>query len=321
MGTFLHGAACEEGYDRPILYGVTNLFGSRSGMSREKIQSAFQLSASVPSMSESVRKFIELLDAGQLVSPQTLQAVAGDPGLSAVLIRAASTAKFAQSKPVSDARTALQLLGSKGARSAAQSTLLSSASAFIHRRSKLDPSRFVTHSLMVSILARYLYDMSKSRLGFSSQLGAEEVSTAGTLHELPWAGFCALFPAEFDELYVMAASNQRTLAQQFEIRYQYVHKDFVALIFESWKLPAEILDLAVAAGQDEFTAGRPEAEYCLQLANLLAEKNRFNLVPLNSREEALEPLCGALGLEEGDIEEAVKVAAAWTNASVATRAA
>ncbi len=289
-------------------------------LSESQILDSLRLCDSLPTFSDRVMNFIQCLDKGELMDQKTLQIVSTDPGLSAALIRMASSANYAQMRPIKDIASALNVLGIKAARSAAYSTLVSDATKRL-AGTKLSAQKFAAHCLMVSIVSKVISEKSSAIGGKASTIPSDVVAAAGLLHDLPWAVFSLMFPKQFDELYTQAASTGFRMEDQFTVALKYPYAKFAHAVFEHFDIPHEIRQAVV-----QMVDNVQDIEVCggvlsLRAGNHLANMVRFQMIPLSSPQTIPSQYEDLLKIKSEEWVEIVNVGIYWTNTSLMAMAA
>jgi len=272
----------------------------------EQMLARLSCDTTLPQIPLAATKLCQLVDQ-ELISQEVLRTVASDPALTAGLLRAASSPLYALSpKPVTEMRTALSILGVRGAKSVSMSVLMQSVISGSHR-SHLDPVKFVQHSSFVGIMAKYVFLRRRQAGPFETAINGDELFAAGILHDLGVGLIAVGFPEEYNRIAAEAAFRQISFQTVFEE--QFGPLDAVtAGAFKAWKLPEVFWTLI---GHDVDPEKEQIARAALAYSDYLAVANGFGL----GNETAVLPdecVLEAVGLSEAEVAGAVAQVASHT---------
>lgn len=271
----------------------------------EQMLARLSCETTLPQIPLAALRLSELVE-NELISQDVLRVAASDPGLTAGLLRAASSPLYALSpKPVSEVRTALSILGVRGVKSVAMSVLMQSVAGGISR-SSMDPHKFVQHSTFVGIMAKYVFLRRKQLQPFMTAINGDEVFAAGVLHDLGLGLVAVGFPAVYAELAAEATNWKIPTSLAFEERYQQPVHGLTLAAFRAWKLPSVFSEILSAFGNPVSHPTEPMACASLVYADWLADSAGFS-----EREEApiyavSEEVAELVGLPESEMAGAVQ---------------
>lgn len=202
----------------------------------EQMLARLSCETTLPQIPLSALRLSELVDH-ELISQDVLRVAASDPGLTAGLLRSASSPLYALSpKPVTEVRTALSILGVRGAKSVAMSVMMQSVANGI-AKSSMDPHRFVQHSTFVGIMAKYVFLRRKQIQPFQTAINGDEVFAAGVLHDLGLGLVAVAYPHIYTNLCDEASAWKIPTALAFQERYKSSIVELTLAAFRAWKLP------------------------------------------------------------------------------------
>lgn len=246
-----------------------------SNVTFEQIEARLSCETTLPQIPLAAMRLSEMVDH-ELISQDVLRVTASDPGLTAGLLRSASSPLYALSpKPVADVRTALSILGVRGVKSVAMSVLMQSVMGGC-TRAKLDSQRFVQHSTFVGIMAKYVFLRRKQIHPFTSNVNADEVFAAGILHDLGLGLIAVSFPPVYDECLAEAVARRMTTQQAFIERFGRSVNDLTVAAFHAWKLPAVFSDLIAGAENIEGSELEQTASAALVYSDWIAQRCGFS---------------------------------------------
>lgn len=246
----------------------------------EQIHARLSCETSLPQIPLAALRLNELVDT-ELISQDVLRVVASDPGLTAGLLRSASSPLYALSpRPISDVRTALSILGVRGVKSVAMSVLMQSVAGSISR-SSLDAQKFVQHSTFVGIMAKYVFLRRCQMQPVAATVNPDQVFAAGILHDLGLGLVAISYPALYGELETEATGWKIPTWLAFQERFGESILSLTLTAFQVWKLPAVLGELISGFDDPSSHPTDPTACAALAYADWLANLSGFS--------ERLEP--------------------------------
>ncbi len=270
----------------------------------ERVVEKMRDSSNVPVMPIACQKFVQLVDAGDLAGPEVVKAVSADPVLTTVILKTASSASYGRQN-VSNIATALTVIGAKTARTLAQIGILRSASARPSPSSKWEDDKFISHSLFVAILAKYLHTLAERKHKIRFNTTSDEAFSAGILHEVPMRLLSVEWPGLFEKIYLQAVSNQRSLAQQFHVLFGRRFGEASQDVFRSMGLSDVLIALVCQLDSEVAETGPINDLRVLRLADILATANKYPVIAWSPPPLQIESLLEGLPFSAEEIEEAL----------------
>ena len=254
---------------------VVGEFLMLANVSFEQMYTRLSCETSLPQIPLAAMRVCELVHH-ELVSQEVLKVTASDPSLTAGLLRSASSPLFALSpKPVSDIRTALSILGVRGVKSVAMSTLMQSVVAG-SKKSKLDSNLFVQHSTFVGIMAKYVFLRRKQIQTFETQIHGDEIFVAGIMHDLGIGLLAVSYPEIYDCLEGLASDRGIPTSAVFQEHYGEPLAKLTIAAFDAWKLPPIFKTLILDFERPWEATEEAQASAALNYSNWIAERSGFS---------------------------------------------
>lgn len=170
---------------------------------------------SLPQLPESPLRLAQMIDGGDPNPVEIETLILADPALTAGLIRAANSAFYTRSKPVTNIREAVSLLGHRSLRALAIACWTNSLSQVRGKSEHLTPARFSKNGNAVANLAASL---AKEKAA-ESPWNQEELLAAGTLHNVMFGLLSFVDGKTYDTIYLEARSAGTTLDNLFSNHY------------------------------------------------------------------------------------------------------
>jgi HD-like signal output (HDOD) protein len=162
--------------------------------------------------------------------------IAQEPGLAARVLRVANSAYYGLTGKVSTLERAFVLLGGDAVRGIAAAACLDRAAARALDRSPIDLQHMLRHFVATGSAAEML------ARGSAHRRTASEAFIAGLLHDFGVAVQVRVDLAAVERLIKLMENEPPGPVREAEARAHCVgHERCVALVFESWKLPANLV--------------------------------------------------------------------------------
>jgi HD-like signal output (HDOD) protein len=237
----------------------------------DRLSLLFNRSYALPELPGIAMKLIEAVDSGDASANDLERIISCDPMLPVKILRLANAASFATGTECSTIKGAIMRLGQRGVRALAMSVLmqkLTSGRSMVG----IDPQKIATHSMFVGFLARYLYARRYQRAAFSSRWTADEIFSAGLLHDLGLPLLAQVAPEEFSRVRSMAERGNLTFEAAFQHLFSRPLTSLASSAASAWGLP----DMFVQAFNHWERPWDHSEEFpalcCLNYANYLAIK-------------------------------------------------
>ncbi len=217
------------GPNEPIIRSVI-----MEGCEFQKLVQTFQTIEALPQLPDSAIRLVQTCEDEDATIHDAELVVGGDIGLTTMVIRAASTTRFASiGGPSTTVNGAVMRLGLRALKAIAIThafkTLLSSR----HESDCYDAPAFAKHSVFAAIATQYLFDREYGSRGHD----LEEVFTFGLLHDLGSCLFATVAPSLFDDCWRKAERSRTTLEQAFEESYSEPLSTLGWAAATAWNLP------------------------------------------------------------------------------------
>ncbi|MFM9873055.1 MAG: HDOD domain-containing protein [Fimbriimonadaceae bacterium] len=183
--------------------------------SLDELTYLFGHTESLPELPDSPLKLAQLIESSDPNAAQIEALILADPALTVGIIKAASSALYARSKPVTTIREAVTILGHRSLRALAIACWTNSLARIHSNKSHLTAKRFAQNGNTVSNLAASL-SLSQSEHGTWNQ---EELLAAGALHNVLFGLLSFVDHQTYNEIYNQAKSATVTLDQVFLMNY------------------------------------------------------------------------------------------------------
>jgi HD-like signal output (HDOD) protein len=272
-----------------------------------RIAKKFTDPASLPEMPTATLKVNQLLDADDVSLAVVERTILTDPGLTAALLRTASSAIYGESnQPISTVRAALMRLGIQTVKAVMLSfwtqTLVNQARC----RSSFSATRFRDHSMFVGYAARHLFT-SKQRLEpFKSKWSADEVFAIGILHDLGTALLAVICPNEFDSIFNQSTIRAVPFSVRFKETYGHELSELGVMAITTWGLDPMFAQAIASMDDPESHPSESTAIACIHWADRTANANKFALFNLPS-EPISEFAQAEVGLEPADVPAVISL--------------
>ncbi|MCA9787544.1 MAG: HDOD domain-containing protein [Candidatus Cloacimonetes bacterium] len=225
----------------------------------EKIVHSVTQLASLPALHMRILEVLNQSDA-DLVELDTL--ISRDPSLTARLLRRSNSSYFGRGGTVSTVRHALTVLGLDHARDIVLSASVLSVFEKLPQ-SLISMKGFWEHSVLVGLLAR--------EIGILNQLdNAEELNTAGLLHDVGRLVMIQTLPVEYHKLLLYAKAAGKPLVLVEHQHLGYTHGQVGGALFSEWGLPFSICQAAAHHHLPSAIQSNRELVEIVQLADVLA---------------------------------------------------
>ena len=222
----------------------------------ERLQILFRRSRSLPQLPESAVQVTRMIDSGDATILELERVLAGDPGLSANVLRASNAVTLGAVEPVTTVRAAVMRIGVRSLRSI---TISFAMHELIHDSgSRFNGNRFAEHSLYVAMLARYVYVRRNLRSAFASRWSADEIFAAGILHDIGVPLLAKVSPESYQRVVHFAHRTSCSFGEAFKHLYGQSINVLAASAMEAWQLPSLFVDsvrhMETPWLNDEYTA-------------------------------------------------------------------
>lgn len=204
----------------------------------DRIRLVFRRTNNLPQLRGTALKLVQAIDHTDASASQLEGIITTDPGLTTMLLRVANSALIGYDGPVTSVRGAIMRLGHRSIRSLAVSLTVHDVLLNCRRSRTLDLERFARHSLFVGLLARYIYIRKQKLEPFETEWSADEILSAGVLHDLASPLLATFAPEVFDRAYLFAERRRCPVPIAFSTIFGLSMGELAADACEAWSLPA-----------------------------------------------------------------------------------
>ncbi len=187
-------------------------------VSIQELQSLFGSAENLPQMPNSPLQLSELLDNTDASAQEIENAIHADPALTVSILRAASSAVFGRSKPVTSVKEAVMVLGQQSIRSLAVAMWTNALISRSRHNTKFNPKQFAKNGAFVGAMASQAAFVLKIQ-GEDKSWTKDEIFAAGVMHLLPVGLLSLLSPDTFNHIYEYAMRKQSSIQDQFQETY------------------------------------------------------------------------------------------------------
>lgn len=178
----------------------------------DELWSLFGSAEALPQASQSPLRLSGILDDPDPSLAEIETVVLADPGLTLAIIKAASSAMYARSRPVTFVREAVTVLGYRSLRSIAVALWTSSLVTNSNHETCFNATRFAEDGALVGMMAARLHTPTED-------WATEEVYAVGLLHDLSTGLLSLLAPETYNTLYRLAEQKTAALPTVFQALY------------------------------------------------------------------------------------------------------
>lgn len=264
--------------------------------------------SSLPPLPASVYRLMEAIDNSGASASQLAQITAADPMLCAKILRAANSQGGVNGlAQVGSIQGAILRLGHQAVRSIAISLTVQATFATKEEGSAFDPVTFARHSILVGLVARYVYARKIKDAPSPSALSAEEVLAGGVLHDLPLGIVAFVMPEAYESLHGRCRQKGMSAEDGFEAIFGGSLREMGGRVMQTWQMPES---LALAVEFAAYPAHAPAHHLALQsicYANGIVDKYAFEHQDASHTSWLYEPRIPAdvqmeVGLEQEEID-------------------
>jgi len=188
----------------------------------------------IPALSPTIAKIVELSESQSTSASNLVQAIKLDPVLTLKILKLINSAYFSMPSHITSINRAIVLLGMNTIKNVALSAeVLSSFNP--KGGTHFDVEKFWEHSLACAVASKLLAQESAH-----NREKHEDYFIAGLIHDIGKIFIIKYFPAEYFSACENAASYQSLLQEEKKI-FSVDHAEIGALISEKWALPDELI--------------------------------------------------------------------------------
>jgi HD-like signal output (HDOD) protein len=204
------------------------------GIEFNQLVRTFQNVETLPQLPDSAIRLVQACDDDEATIHDAELVVASDPGLTTMVIRTASTVRFASfGGPATTVNGAVMRLGLRALKALAMAHAFRTLLNQRHESDYYDATRLAKHCVFTAISTQYLFDREYGAHGHD----LEEVFTFGLLHDLGTCLFAGIAPGLFDQCWLQAEQNQSTLEAAFLSIYEEPMATLGWAAASAWGLP------------------------------------------------------------------------------------
>lgn len=204
------------------------------GIEFNNLVRTFQNIEALPQLPDSAIRLVQVCEDEDATIHEAEFVVASDPGLTAMVIRAASTARFASiGSSATTVNAAVMRLGLRALKALALAHAFRTLLNQRHESDCYDAIRLAKHSVFTAISSQYLFDREFGSHGHD----LEEVFTFGLLHDLGSCLFANVAPGLFDQCWRDAEQRGITFESAFFSVYEEPLATLGWAAASAWNLP------------------------------------------------------------------------------------
>jgi len=250
---------------------------------------------------DSAMKLIQAIDGGEASARDLERIIAADPGLASTLLRVSAHDGVSFLNPPT-LRQVIMRLGQRSVRSVAVSLAMKELLKDPCGSKYFEPFRFARHGLVVGFLARFVYARRQMLEPFESDWSADELFSAGVLHDLGTGLLAYSAPEVFDRVYLFAKRSKTTFDEAFKEIFGSYPSVLGAEACDQWRLPPFFGTTMRSLNtpwdlEEEYTA-----QCCLSYAHSLAEHLGEGLGRWEVESEGAAEAVAEVGLAETEVE-------------------
>ncbi|MEZ5163677.1 MAG: HDOD domain-containing protein [Fimbriimonadaceae bacterium] len=183
----------------------------------DELWSYFGSADKLPQASASPLQLSSLLDSSEASNTEIEALIQSDPALTASILKAASSAAYGRTKPVTTIREAVMVLGFRAIRYLAVALWTTALLTETQHDTHFDPKRFANNGVFIGTLAAKLFNQSDEAK--ASGWTTEEMYAAGILSNIPIGLISLMAPGLYNELFTVAQAKECSLEVVFNAMY------------------------------------------------------------------------------------------------------
>ena len=204
----------------------------------ERLALLFKRTRGLPELPGCVTRLVAAIDAGDASAIDLERIIASDPALSVRILSIANVGlNRSAGIEITTIRAAILRLGQRAVRSLAVSLIMQNLWGKPDDNAEFDSRRFAHHSLFTAFMTRYLYARRHMQAPFNSEWSADEMFSAGLLHDLGTALLYRVAPEIFLRVQMYSRRLQITLDEGFLKIFDHRISELGSLSSEAWGLP------------------------------------------------------------------------------------
>ncbi|MFN8220775.1 MAG: HDOD domain-containing protein [Fimbriimonadales bacterium] len=269
------------------------------------LRDAFSQGKGLPKLPGTALELVRIIDSGSCNATDLERVIARDPSLSAGLLRMANSAMFGGLTSVSTIQGAVMRLGYSSVRSMGLSLAVT---AMVGGNTKaFDAGRFARHNVFVGFLARYFYARRKALELFKSSWSADEIFSAGILHDLPIALLSRVSPAAYEAVVDYSAKRGISVRTGFQEFFENSLGALGRIAADAWTLPS-IFGETMEFVEAPFDHGHETISLaCLALADEYANRSDWAFEGWGFRTDIDQRVVELIGLAEEDVTTGIEM--------------
>ncbi len=277
-------------------------------MDFERLKLLCERAVSLPPIPASVFRLMEILEGDGASAAQIAAITAADPMLCTKILRAANDQLgFGGLSRITSVQGAVLRLGHKAVRSIAVSLGVQAMFNSKNKECLFDSLCYARHSILVGLLARYVYTRRLMKGPVPDNMAAEEVFASGVLHDLPVALLAWVGPTAYDRVHLYCKAHRVTIEHGFEDVFEGSIRDLGTRAIKTWGLPeafsltTEFVDRPIEATKYQIPI--MAINYASAVADsTVTEKKGFASAPWSCAVDVSEAVQEEVGLAAEELE-------------------
>ncbi|WP_415896608.1 HDOD domain-containing protein [Neptuniibacter sp. QD57_21] len=206
-------------------------------LNRSSLQAYVSTVGCLPSPPSMYRQLTEAVNSDVADLKEISEIIEQDPSVVAQIMKQVNSAFFGFSRPISDLREAISLLGVRNLRSMALSSQLNNQFKEGQDWDQFSFEQMGQRSLLVARLAQAL-----SRRAGASKAVQDQAFLAGLLHDLGVMIMAAHDPAQYKKLINYAVKKQKPIYLVEKAACGFFHGEVAAALLALWNLPPQVVE-------------------------------------------------------------------------------
>jgi putative nucleotidyltransferase with HDIG domain len=205
-------------------------------MSRQKALQAIGTKVQLPTLPEVVTRINAMIDDPNVGLQQMGKLVAGDPAITARVLRLANSGYYGLSEPVCSAERAVTVIGARSLRNVAMQVSIIAKYEHLSSIDDFDLEGLWKHSLATATICQSLAEICYRRTG----LAPDDFYACGLLHDMGKVVMLESLSDQYLECVRRARLNGLTLHEAEEGLLGFTHLEVGALLAGRWQLPEKV---------------------------------------------------------------------------------
>ncbi|MBI1756491.1 MAG: HDOD domain-containing protein [Fimbriimonas ginsengisoli] len=246
--------------------------------SRSDLVDRFGSATTLPQLPAAALRLIHCLGDEDASGASIERIILGDPGLTAAMLRAASSAMFGGAGDrATTVRGAIARLGYRSIQAVAVSLAVQTLMSGTRSAPNFNRRRFAGHSIFVGFLGRYLFACRQNSKPFESAWNRDELFASGVLHDLGVGLLAQMEPDTYERVHQVASRRGCSIDRAFQDIYELPLGVLASNSAKAWGLPHIFTEVLTWRHCPLEHPSEAVSLSCLAYADYLAETNGHGL--------------------------------------------